>query len=411
MKMITTPNEINDELIRLIGECSSCQVAVAWASIGFEAFHLLAKHSQRIKRMVVGTHFYQTHPQFIERFLTNPCVRFVLNPDGVFHPKVYLFEKAGEEWECLIGSPNFTQSGLGTNDEIAVLVTNRDDGAPEAITALMATIEGYWQKARPLGSDEFAAYREAWLRKQPALRSVRGRFGNPQREDGDDEGRTTSDVAILRLRWADYFDRVRTEKDHAPHDHSMDGRLRVIRTVQRLFADHQHFNEIDLSGRHKIAGLVMDNDTNYLWFGSMRGAGYFKQAINNNDENLSLALDAIPSAGPVTRDDYLRYITHYQRAFPNGGAGIATSTRLLAMKRPDQFVCLDSRNKEGLCSAFEISRSIGYEGYWDSIIERVRYSTWWCAPAPQSAVEREVWQARAAFLDSLFYDGKDMPVA
>jgi hypothetical protein len=87
MRILTTASGINNELVRLIRECSSCQIAVAWASVGFEAFHLLAKDHQKIRRMVVGTHFYQTHPQFIEMFLTNPSVRFVLNPDGVFHRK------------------------------------------------------------------------------------------------------------------------------------------------------------------------------------------------------------------------------------------------------------------------------------------------------------------------------------
>src|SRR5437870_3840781 len=108
MKMLTTTAEVNAELICLIRACSSCQVAVAWASVGFKAFDLLAKNAKKIERMVVGIHFYQTHPDFIETFLTHPNIRFVLNPDGVFHPKVYLFEKSGGEWECVVGSLNFT---------------------------------------------------------------------------------------------------------------------------------------------------------------------------------------------------------------------------------------------------------------------------------------------------------------
>ncbi len=120
MKVLTTAAEINKNLIRLIGECSSCQVAVAWASASdkFTAYNLLVKNVQKIARMVVGTHFYQTHPAFIEKFCTNSKARFVLNPDGIFHPKVYLFEKTGGQWECVIGSANFTQAGLEKNNEI-----------------------------------------------------------------------------------------------------------------------------------------------------------------------------------------------------------------------------------------------------------------------------------------------------
>lgn len=129
MKLLATATQINSELARLLRECSSCQVAVAWASVGFEAFDLLVKHGDKIERMVVGTHFYQTHPAFIERFLTHPNVRFVVNTDGVFHPKVYLFEKADGEWECIIGSPNFTKGGFGQNAEMAMLVAYHDKGA------------------------------------------------------------------------------------------------------------------------------------------------------------------------------------------------------------------------------------------------------------------------------------------
>jgi hypothetical protein len=114
MRVLTTAAEVNAELTRLLRACSSCQVAVAWASVGFKAFDLLAKNAEKIERMVVGTHFYQTHPDFIERFLGHPNVRFVLNPDGVFHPKVYLFEKSGGAWECVIGSPNRNPGSVRT---------------------------------------------------------------------------------------------------------------------------------------------------------------------------------------------------------------------------------------------------------------------------------------------------------
>jgi HKD family nuclease len=103
MRVLTTAAEVNAELMRLLRDCSWCQVAVAWASVGFKAFDLLANSAKKTEKMVVGTHFYQTHPDFIKRFLTYSNVRFVLNPDGVFHVKVYLFEKSSGEWECVVG--------------------------------------------------------------------------------------------------------------------------------------------------------------------------------------------------------------------------------------------------------------------------------------------------------------------
>jgi HKD family nuclease len=174
MRVLAKAVEINMELTRLITECSSCRLAVAWASVGFEAFDLLAKNSTKIEKMIVGTHFYQTHPDFIETFLTHPNVRFVLKPKGVFHPKVYLFQKVGDEWECLLGSQKFTQAGVSTNDEMAVLMTNWDHGAKEAIGKIKATIDGYWLNADHLSRAELEAYQEAWEQKKPTLDNLQG---------------------------------------------------------------------------------------------------------------------------------------------------------------------------------------------------------------------------------------------
>lgn len=410
MRMLRTAAEINDELIRLIEACSSCQVAVAWASIGFDAFDRLTANSSKIERMVVGTHFYQTHPQFVETFLANSTVRFVLNPDGVFHPKVYLFEKSGGSWECIVGSPNFTQHGVSFNDEMAVLVTNKDHGAAEALGDLKSAIDGYWQQAGPISLEGLQAYREAWKRKRPTLKNLQGKFGDPEKDNFDDKGRNPLAVPILAMTWGDYVEKVKTEKQTS-YGHSMAGRLKVIQAAHHLLSAHQHFSDIDQLGRQKIAGLVQPTSqdaVDYRWFGSMKGNGKFWQAINNNDENLSLALDLIPATGAISRDTYLGYIGQYKQAFPEGRDGIGTASRLLAMKRPDTFVCFDARNKEGLCRAFGIRRNTGYDEYWDSIISRIMESNWWCSPPPSPGVERDVWEARAAFLDSLYYDGSDL---
>ncbi len=406
MKILANAPEINQEFTRLIRKCSSCQIAVAWASVGFDAHALLAANSSKIERMVVGTHFYQTHPKFIKAFLGSENVRFRLNPDGVFHPKVYLFERASGRWECIIGSPNFTQYGFSSNEEIAILVTSEDHGAQAALRDVRAAIDGFWRNARPISREEYLCYRAAWRRKKVPLRSLQGRFGDPQ-SDVDDGGHSPLAVPILATPWAGYFRRVQSEAQ-TPFGHSMTSRLRVIESVQKLFADHEHFSDIDKAGRQKIAGLLRPTEgdpTDYRWFGSMTAAGWFKQAINSNNRDLSFALALIPLTGDLTRETYLRYIAKFKKAFPLRRNAIGTATRLLAMKRPDTFVCFDSRNKVGLCKAFGISRNIDYEKYWDSIIARIMEANWWSSPQPESSTARKVWAARAAFLDSLYYDG------
>jgi HKD family nuclease len=413
MKVLTTSSDISRELVRLIEDCDSCQAAVAWASIGFEAYALLVRHASKITRMIVGTHFFQTSPKFIETFLTHPGVKFILRSDGVFHPKLYLFSKTDGEWECLIGSPNFTSGGFGPNDEMAVLISNRDTNALEAFDNMKARLDAYWAKASPVSTPDLTRYQDAWKRKQPLINSLRQRFGDPQKDDNGDGGKNPMEARICRMTWPEYLQQVKNEKEHPPHGHSFEGRLRVIREAKKLFSDKETFSQIDPSGRRKIAGLVKPvkaDETNFLWFGSMRGSGFFQQAVKDKPEKLSFALDLIPAVGPVSREAYSAYIHHFRQAIPERTL-IAPATRLLAIKRPDYFVCLDARNKAGLCKAFRIKPSVGYEEYWDSIIERIKEAAWWNSLPPAPSPERELWEARAAFLDSLYYDGKDMPSA
>ncbi|HPS82905.1 MAG TPA: hypothetical protein PLA88_01220, partial [Bacteroidales bacterium] len=102
---------------------------------------------------------------------------------------------------------------------------------------------------------------------------------------------------------------------------------------------------------------------------------------------------------------YQRFLFHFTKIFE--GNYLATATRLLAMKRPDVFVCLDSKNKSSLCKDFGIVQlGLDYDRYWDEIVERIYDSDWWLHPNPKDNIEKDVSNSRAAFLDSIYYKEK-----
>jgi hypothetical protein len=212
---------------------------------------------------------------------------------------------------------------------------------------------------------------------------------------------------LWSLSWPDYFARVRAELYPPDYRHPSDfvmmqERLQVICEIRELFAQSVHFRGLDYLSRRKIAGLVKSDTPNFLLFGSMQWVGKFKLAIKDNNEQISLALDEIPLDGNISRERYQRFTDRFLSAFDR--SGMATASRLLAMKRPDMFVCINNQNREELFQAFGVSPSRDANSYWD-LIEKVWACSWWKSPAPPAGDELEVWRARAAFLDALCYTG------
>lgn len=358
-----------------------------WVSIG--------EHEDRIVRTVVGTHFYQTHPDVLDQFVDSTKVKFILQPNGVFHPKVYLFWST-DAWEVIIGSPNLTVGALSKNCELSVLITS-DDGQLDLKEDIAAVIEGYWDEASTVSQAEADNYRRLWKLKTRDLKKVADLFG---------EKPTTKPAVqskVMPMDWASYLAEVKKDKTHGFKE-----RLALVKVISQYFKDYEHFNDMPLDIRKGIAGLPNKVIKDWAWFGSMKGAMTFGGLINKEHEAFSLALDEIPLTGQVTKKHYDSYITEYLKAYPDGRDGLATATRLLAMKRPDVFLCVDARNKRKLAEDVGIVRAdqLNYERYWDEIVLRLMESPWWQSPEPSDPTEKAAWNARTAMLDAIFYEEK-----
>ena len=392
MKFLATPSDIESQLRRLLRSSARLRIAVAWAGHDFPLAKLLLEHRSKIEQLTVGIHFYQTHPDFIASFMGLDKARFVMNPDGVFHPKLYYFEHGNGDWECVTGSPNFTNAAFSQNTEVAVLFGSEDVGAAATRETILAALSRFHDQGHRLSEKELDSYRSAWRQQQRRhLQPLAGTYAesNPKR--------SPLAVPLFVAGWPEYFDSVKTDANH-----TTEGRLAVLEEARRLFSAHPRFADMDGDARRGIAGFGKSAQFEWIWFGSMKGAGYFKHAINVNSLEVSAALDEIPLVGEVTEDHFDRFRALFRAAFQ--GSGLATATRLLAMKRPDYFVCLDSKNRDGLCKAFGISKNVSLDNYWPKIVARIIDSAWWNAPEPPEGIERRIWRCRAAFLDVRFYE-------
>lgn len=395
MKLLTSSGDLKRQFVRLLGAYKEFHAAVAWAGIGSEPFEQLALHPGRIKRMIVGLHFYQTHPDFIRTFLGHDGLRYMEQPDGTFHPKLYLFENRPDDWELLVGSANFTGAAFERNTEATLLVRSTDPGAETIRAQALTLLDRSWQEAKPFGPVDLAAYEGAWARMQPKRRSLEANYG------GTNVGLPIHRVDVCAMDWRRYMERLRTRPGG-----KLPERIELIQRIQNLFASHGSFESMALDDRKRVAGTYVKDAHVFDWklFGSMIGSGRFKWELDNRPGFMSTALDHIPAAGQVTQAHYRAFIDVFK-----AGTGmrepLATATRLLAMKRPDVFVCVASKNKAALAGEFGIpAASIKLDTYWDEIIARIQDSEWWQHPTPANEEEQRIAGGRAAFLDVLYYE-------
>ncbi len=394
MRFLATTSELDTTLARLLNRCERVRWAIAWATSNAPAFKALVKHSSKIDQLTVGTHFYQTDPEFIAVFLSHPNAQFVLNPSGVFHPKLYYFDHGGGSWDCLVGSPNFTRSAFTANSEASVYFGDRDVDSAAAHEEILDTLDRYQALGKSISPDDLEAYRSIWKRQQKRLGPLSGTYSSTT--NSKKPPRSPLDVPLFKESWTQYLRLVKEDTEH-----TTEGRLAVLEEASRLFKTHGAFKNMDDDARRGIAGFRRTDEFEWLWFGSMKGAGDFKQAVNQNNPEISAALDHIPLAGEVNRANFEAYVDTFRSAIDR--SGIATATRLLAFKRPDYFVCLDSKNRKQLCEAFDIPQTVDLDDYWPKVIERVLDSNWWNSPEPAGGLERRIWRCRVAFLDVRFY--------
>lgn len=393
MKLIISSTELETEFERLTNQYSGFYWSTAWAGINSKHYSDLLNNKVKIKKIVVGIHFYQTHPDFIEEFRKNKNVQFVNQPQGTFHPKLYLFYNSDNDWEIIIGSSNFTKEGFNKNTEANTLVSCKDVNSVEYLKTALRLIDESWKMSKAFSETELIRYRAIWKTQRPKIKSLSGIY-----DKNDIEGNPIYEVPVINMTWSEFVSKIRK------HDsHGLERRLKVIDTAQALFGSVEHFNELEEAKRKFIAGATTKYANDWEFFGSMKGRGDFIHEISVNNRNISIALDQIPLEGSITKTHYDSFVKYFRTEF--NGNYIGVGSRLLAMKRPDVFYCITSKNEKKCCIAFNIKRSkITYEGYWEHIIETIYESDWWLNPMATTSQEQKISNARAAFLDAIYYD-------
>jgi len=186
--------------------------------------------------------------------------------------------------------------------------------------------------------------------------------------------------------------------------HALDERLRLLSYVdeirQKPLADLLIEDRLAFSGKHTNQHDYSHYDFDVEWFAGTKGAKIFHSLLEQSPERFDAALAHIPLTGNVSLSEYQGFVNNFQQIFteyteikPQGEkAPLAVATRLLAMRRPDQFIALNNNKIDILCQGLSIVKfkNNDFSSYWHDMIGTLRTFAWWHQAEPELIVEPEL---------------------
>ena len=390
---------VQKKLLSLIAACDSFSWASAWIT-DTRVFRSALRARAKMHRFVVGTHRYITCANCLEECIGLPHVKVVAPTGPLFHPKVYAFRLHDRD-VVYVGSSNLTEGGLRRNVECGVFLSG--SRCDPTLAQYFDFINERWDEAVEIDVDFLLSYRANLRRVKEAQAAIEQfvQIKKPRRTT-----RSANKVDPATMTWAEFLRRVRADKTHG-----LNARLAVLSRARQILNSGVPFARLPELERKSLAGLLKPSIRDGLdwgYFGQMSAFGSYTPLLEKYARAFSNALEQIPLFESVTRKQFDAYLKIILR-IPEAGPGwIGMGTRLLTMKRPDRFVCIDKANRDGLCNYFGVApTTTNLENYWDRIIAPMELMPWWQANEPIPPVEREIWRGRAALLDAIYYNPKN----
>ena len=271
-----------------------------------------------------------------------------------------------------------------------MIIGDEDKDSENTYYAMHNYIDGLWSRSSKLTADDIANYKISHYKQIKASQKANTDF-KPWKLD---------QAAIDDMTWDEYIKKLYFENHNNPG--AVENRLELLKRARTLFASVSSFNSLQYPDRACLAGYKGRFDNNpdgidCFFFGSTTRATTFTHDIKCKGR-MSKAIDVIPLKGKITLSMYEDYCSYFD------GNPIGSATRLLAIKRPDVFVCINNKNKELLCNDFGISVSkLNLKNYWDLIICRIQDSKWFNDNRSLKGDEKVIKEFQVAMLDSLYY--------
>ena len=405
IRLLDDPKRVARLFGRLAGRAERIRIATAWGTPDAPVIPSLsgAQEHGRLE-IVVGWDFDGTDPRFLRKFRQSLRVK----PRGggtTFHPKAYLFTR-GNSFDAIVGSSNLTRGGFDGNVELNLHIAGSVH--EPHFRSLDAYIQRQWESAREVSEVDIEQYQSHW--RKARSRARRSQEPRPKSPVGHSKPQVIVDPR-LDISWSEFFSQLR-RVDGAKHPvfrrPDEESYLGVVAYARDCFSRKVSLARMTRVERSNVAAT--NTHSMYGYFGTTHSAGQFTHAILDSPASIDRALDRIPfdCRRRVSKDEFdifFRNFEKFAQSVPKPRPGVGCASRLLAMKRPEAFICVNGENRSRLARAFGFSdgelRTAG--GYW-RFSEHVWSLPWYNSPQPRIRVQLEAWRARAALVDALYFE-------
>jgi hypothetical protein len=362
-------------------------------------FRHLEKVAGRITA-TIGVSFNDTHPDAISWLLDAKAdLRIYRDELGMFHPKVYLFQK-GPKYALFVGSSNFTHAGFYTNTELNVLLDGQlheDCGAE--VTALKRQLSEWHSAKCSIVPDGrwLDRYRADYL--ETRMRAKREVIPTPPDTDDVAPGNWLA-TADWDEFYAEVISRLKQENRTAQGYHDV---LEAAVNMLPLPWKPGHFRDIEQ--RRIIGGLGK-----YGWLGHVAVSGRFRSLIaKGSSSELRKVAVAVNQAGTLSTPVDWTKLKHAVTSLERLGFTMKTWGRLLALTRPDLYCTVSANSvRENLSGVMgmpqsHFQRSDGYI----RLLQLIHKAPWFRSERPSNTMEAAIWDCRVAFIDPIYYRGRN----
>ncbi|TMM42680.1 hypothetical protein [Colwellia ponticola] len=232
------------------------------------------------------------------------------------------------------------------------------------------------------------------------------------------QGASISQLKMLRIApWPIYTAFIEQQSEL----HAVDERLLLLDYLDNIkdktLSEMSDNDRLAFAGKHTNSHHHTQFNFDVEWFASTKGAKTFHTLLIEQPESFDKALAHIPLVGDVTPDQYRHFVDDFKAIFSNytqdkpagEKAPLVAATRLLTMRRPDQFIALTNAKIDVLCQGLSIAKfnAFDFESYWQDMIGTLRTFAWWHQAEPENEYELTLWRARAALIDVFLFVDED----